>query len=249
MKSIFTLILFCLSYQLMMSQTRGQSSESSQSLAKNMDIVQISPSVYLLRTFQTVDGFGTFTSNGMVYVVNGECMLFDTPPEAAKAEVLIRWIEDSLKAKIVGVVVNHFHKDCLGGLNAFHKRFIPSYSSSYTQYLANRDSISAPLHTFNSKLVLFAGGKRVILDYLGGAHTDDNIIAYIPSEKVLFGGCMVKSLGSNRGNTEHANLFMWPETVKKVRRKYKSAECVVPGHGRHGGLELLDYTIRLFAKD
>ncbi len=82
----------------------------------------------------------------------------------------------------------------------------------------------------------------------GEAHTEDNIIAYIPSEKVLFGSCVVKSLRADKGNTTHANLFMWPETVKKVRKKYKIAEIVIPGHGQPGGLELLDYTIRLFSK-
>jgi len=151
-------------------------------------------------------------------------------------------------ANVRAVIVNHFHDDCIGGLKAFHDRDIPSYATTLTQYLAIKDSAVVPTYGFEGKKILWLFDRMVILEFSGEAHTEDNIIAYIPSEKVLFGGCMVKSLRADKGNTTHANLFMWPETVKKVRKKYKSAEIVIPGHGQPGGLELLDYTIRLFSK-
>lgn len=62
----------------------------------------------------------------------------------------------------------------------------------------------------------------------------------------MFGGCLVKSLNArNLGNTEDGDLAAYPITLKKVKETYPEAKIVVPGHGRPGGIELIDYTIKL----
>lgn len=243
MKTLALVFFSLSSCILLFAQSRGPLS-----LTADLEVMKISDRVYLHRTWQTAEGFGRFTSNGMVFVKDSQCVVFDTPPSVALSDSLISWIWDSLGARVKAVVVNHFHVDCLGGLQAFHKKGIPSYASYQTQYLAIRDSAIVPTKGFWHKKRIWLGGKRIVLEFLGGAHTEDNIVAYIPSEKVLFGGCMVKSLWASQGNLSHANLFMWPETVKEVRKKYRDAVFVIPGHGKHGGLELLDYTIQLFSQ-
>lgn len=82
--------------------------------------------------------------------------------------------------------------------------------------------------------------------YFGEAHTRDNIVAWIPSEKILFGGCLVKTLGSNKGNVADANEKEWSHTVAKVKDAFPKAKLVVPGHGKTGDTSVLGYTIRLF---
>jgi hypothetical protein len=37
----------------------------------------------------------------------------------------------------------------------------------------------------------------------------------------------------------------WPKTLQKVKEAYPGARIVVPGHGRPGGLDLIDHTIEL----
>jgi metallo-beta-lactamase class B len=74
-------------------------------------------------------------------------------------------------------------------------------------------------------------------------------VAWIPEKKILFGGCMVKSMRANNlGNITDADLEEWPKTVKRVKEKYSKANVVVPGHGRVGGIELIDHTISLFRR-
>ena len=93
---------------------------------------------------------------------------------------------------------------------------------------------------------LSCGDNRVELSFLGGGHTIDNIVAWIPAMKILFGGCLVKSLNArNLGNTKEADLMSYPATLKKVREKYSEAKIVIPGHGQPGGIELIDHTIKL----
>jgi metallo-beta-lactamase class B len=86
----------------------------------------------------------------------------------------------------------------------------------------------------------------VVNRYLGEAHSKDNIVTWVPKEKILFGGCMIKSLGASRGYLGDANLQQWSPTVEKVKKAFSNAAIVIPGHGSHGTTELLDYTIKMF---
>jgi metallo-beta-lactamase class B len=79
------------------------------------------------------------------------------------------------------------------------------------------------------------------------AHSPDNIVTWIPGEKILFGGCMVKAMDAGRGNHSDANLQQWSATISKVKKEFPQAKIVISGHGDHGGTELLDYTIKMFA--
>ena len=71
-------------------------------------------------------------------------------------------------------------------------------------------------------------------------------MAYFPEDNVLFGGCLIKSVGAGKGYLGDANTIAWPGTVHKIKLKYPKTEIVIPGHGKWGGTELLDYTIELF---
>jgi glyoxylase-like metal-dependent hydrolase (beta-lactamase superfamily II) len=82
--------------------------------------------------------------------------------------------------------------------------------------------------------------------YPGAAHSPDNIIAWVPSEKILFGGCMVKSNQSTGlGNIADADLKLWPQTIKKIISSYPDAEIVIPGHGNFGDKSLLLHSLKL----
>ncbi|MEM7040325.1 MAG: hypothetical protein AAF570_25380, partial [Bacteroidota bacterium] len=83
--------------------------------------------------------------------------------------------------------------------------------------------------------------------YPGEAHAPGNIVAWLPSEKLIYGGCMVKSIGAGKGNLSDANVDTWSESVSKVKARFPKAKVVVPGHGKPGGQDLLDFTIEMFA--
>jgi len=43
-----------------------------------------------------------------------------------------------------------------------------------------------------------------------------------------------------------ANAKEWSATVAKIKVEKPEVKIVIPGHGKTGGKELLDYTINLF---
>ncbi len=209
-----------------------------------INITQISPRTYVHESFLQTQEWGRVSCNGLIFINENKAVVFDTPASEEATKVLINIIQDSLKAKIIGLVVNHFHADCLAGLQVFHQLNIPSYANNKTVVLAKAHQYEIPQHGFEKKLFLNVEGDVAANYYFGGAHTIDNIVSYIPAEKVLFGGCMVKALGASKGNLADADLKQWSKTINKVKKLKPT--IVIPGHGNWGGAELLDYTERLF---
>lgn len=208
---------------------------------------RLAPGVYQHISFLETQDFGTVACNGMVYAKGGEAIVFDTPATAEGAEALLAWIKTDLNSKVTAVVINHFHVDCLGSLNIFHQAGISSYANAMTIELASASEEEA---IPQNKLVgdMMVGGHPVINRYFGGGHTKDNIASYLPEERILFGGCMVKSIGAGKGNLADADVAAWPETVSSIKSTYPNIKWVIPGHGNPGGPELLDYTVEMFRK-
>ena len=74
-------------------------------------------------------------------------------------------------------------------------------------------------------------------------HSTDNLVVYVPSANVLYGGCAVHELSStSAGNVADADLAEWPTSVERIKKHYPEAEVVIPGHGLPGGLDLLQHT-------
>lgn len=214
--------------------------------SKTLLIEQITPTIFKHKSYLQTQSFGKVGCNGMIYITNNEALVFDTPTDDEVSNELILWITKEQNALVSGVVVNHFHEDCLGGLKAFHNKNIPSYATDKTIALATKDNVVIPTNGFETTLELQLGTHKVITQYFGEAHTVDNTVSYVKDEKVLFGGCMIKSLKAGKGNLADANVNEWANTVTKVKNTFPKIETVIPGHGKIGDTTLLDYTINMF---
>jgi len=202
-------------------------------VSQDIDIIKISANSYVHISYAQIPGFGRIGSNGFIFTDNREALLFDTPMNDSQTMQLVDWIKDSLKVRIVGFVPNHWHADCMGGLNYLNSIGIPSYANEKTIAIAKTKNLPIPQHGFVDSLVLHLGNQKVISKYYGPAHTTDNIVTWIPSERILFGGCMVKELKSETlGNIADADLTEWPKTIARVIADYTSANIVIPGMGQ-----------------
>lgn len=217
-------------------------------LSPDLEITQITAFAYVHSSYSESETYGRFSSNGVIYADSGKAIVFDTPVSPEQSRILLDWLQDSMKFEVLGVVVNHFHVDCLGGLEEFHKRKIRSISHRKTQKLAKQAGNPVPEIGFVRSLDLQVGAQLIVCKHLGEAHTKDNIITWFPGENMLFGGCMVKSLKSGKGNTADANLTEWANTIKLIQESFPGLKIVVPGHGKTGDASLLDYTVEMFQK-
>jgi len=61
---------------------------------------------------------------------------------------------------------------------------------------------------------------------------------------------MAKELESaSLGNMADGDLIQYPLTIKNVIDTYPDAEIVIPGHGKYGGIDLLQHTLDLFKQN
>jgi len=218
-------------------------------ISDDIELIQLSEKAYVHVSISEIAGFGKVSSNGLIFVNGDEAFLFDTPVTNSQTETLAKWIADSLLAIVSIFVPTHWHDDCLGGLDYLHSIGIKSYANQMTIDLAKENGMPVPLHGFTDSLRLDLYGDIVECHYLGGGHSADNIVVWIPSEKILFGGCMVKDIHSKGlGNLSDAKLEEWYPTIQKVMTKFSDAKIVIPGHGQIGGKELLEHTSKLLTE-
>ena len=146
---------------------------------------------------------------------------------------------------------NHHHIDCLGGIETFHKQGIPSYGHPKENELALSANGVTPqiAHASEGSDTLHIGDQMVINFNPGAAHTQSSLISYLPETQTIFGGCQVKALGAGKGNLNDADTVKWPISIRKVKVAFPETKKVIPGHGKVGGSELLDYTIELFSSN
>lgn len=218
-------------------------------VSEDMEVIRLSQRAYLHVSRHETPPFGLVSANGVILVDKGEALLFDTPWTEAQTQALLDWIENALHARITAFVPNHWHKDAMGGLPVVLRRGVPVYAHDATLAMAGQKGLQRPQHGFASEHRLKLHDLDVRCVYLGGGHSTDGIFVWIPAEKLLFPGCMVKDIqATHLGNTEDADTRAWPRTMEKALRVFPEARMVIPGHGRPGGLELLRHTRDLAAR-
>lgn len=212
-------------------------------ISKDLELIRLSENAYVHVSWEDSPTFGRFSSNGLLFLQNGQGYLFDTPATDSLTKVLVDWVADSLQTRITGFVPNHWHSDCIGGLKYLQDIGVKSYAHQMTIDIARTKGLPIPSHGFRDSLSLALNDKSVKCYYLGAAHSMDNIVVWIPSEKILFAGCMAKEVAAKgMGNTVDGSLSEWPGTIDKVIAKFPAARIVIPGHGQIGGQEVLKHT-------
>jgi metallo-beta-lactamase class B len=213
---------------------------------EDIQLIHLQDSIYIHKTYHYFEAFGRFSSNGLVMIKNGQALLVDTPIDNAKTEKLASYIKDSLGAEIKQLVIGHFHEDCLGGLEYLKSIGVSSLANSLTVAKCKTDSLSIPSESFTGSKTFSFNGEAIACRFFGGGHSFDNIMVWLPNQKILVGGCMVRaSAAKGLGNLSDAVLAEWDGSIQKVWDAYPNANSVIPGHGNYGGTELLSHTIEL----
>lgn len=203
-----------------------------------MEIKKIEEGVYLYTAYEKIEGWGLVGSNGLIVLDNKDAYLIDTPISATDTEKLVNWIDaQGFTAK--ASISTHFHSDSTGGIAFLNSKSIPTYASKQTNKLLENKGEAQATHSF-TKNPFWLVNKKIEVFYPGAGHTSDNVVVWMPEQKILFGGCFVKPDGL--GNLGDAVIKEWPASADKLIARYSSATLVVPGHGKVGDASLLEKT-------
>lgn len=196
------------------------------------------------------DGIGWVESNGLIVREADGLVLIDTAWGVEPTIALLDWIERELRLPVRRAIVTHAHDDRLGGAAVLVQRGIPFYGHPLTAEFApgfHRPPPAVIEGLEKPGSTVKVGGLEVC--FPGAGHTRDNIVVWIPSARLLVGGCFVKSAASKTlGNVADADVPAWDDSIRRVQQRYAAGDILVlPGHGEPGGSELLQHTLDLLA--
>jgi metallo-beta-lactamase class B len=222
------------------------SSGFSQKQHDSLVVSSLSENVWNYEAWASFDGY-YFPSNGLVVKTDSGLILIDTPVNDSLTQQLLEKFKNK---KIAFAIITHFHNDRIGGIRTLLNNGIKVITYSKTAELEVKDGYPKPKSPFFTNDTLIKCGNTTFeLYFPGWGHTIDNIVVWMPNEKILYGGCFIKSKESETlGNLKDANVYEWLLAVKEVKKKFKDAKIVIPGHGNIGNKSLIKKTIRLLEK-
>ncbi|MBL4782222.1 MAG: subclass B1 metallo-beta-lactamase [Porticoccaceae bacterium] len=188
------------------------------------------------------------SSNGLIVKDGAALTLVDTAWGELKTVALIKAIKLEINLPITRAVVTHAHSDRAAGVDVLESHGVKVFSHPLTQRITIEHGLPVPNHTLDALAERGSSIKlgKLTVFYPGPAHAMDNLMVWLPEEKILFGGCAVRAGAStSAGNTSHGDTASWIKVMNRVGKQYHSAKLVVPGHGEPGGVDLIEHTSAL----
>jgi metallo-beta-lactamase class B len=235
MKILVILSVFVFSISCAFSQTPNP----------GLIISHLNGDFYVYTTFGLYKG-SPVPSNSMYLVTSDGVVLFDTPWDSTQFKPLLDSIKIRHNKKVIICISTHFHEDRTAGLEYYKSMGIRTYTSKRTDELSKeRNAKRAEFLIYKDSL--FTVGQYSFQTYFGGqGHSPDNIVIWFEKEKILYGGCLVKSTeAEDLGNLSDANVKNWAITIKNIQDKFKDPKYIIPGHLDWSSKESLMHTLDL----
>ncbi len=209
--------------------------------AQEVQVQRIAPHVYVHTSYGMFSGTKV-PANGLLVDTSDGVVMVDTAWDDEQTELLLAWVKEHLNRPVKMCIVTHAHDDRLGGIKALQKNNIAVYSTAQTAQLAQEKKAGKPDAVLTLG-PLRVGQQQLEVFYPGAGHAPDNIVVYLPKQRLLFGGCFVKDASAaNLGNVADADVDNWAGAVEKVQQKFPKLKTIVPGHGAVGDSQLLAHT-------
>lgn len=216
--------LLRLSLAPLFAVTLGWVAVAQQSPAK-LDVVKVKDDLYVIHN-EVVPG------NTTVLITNQGVLLVDDKFEVDAANVIAE-VKKLTNQPIKYVVNTHHHADHSGSnakLQAIGAQAVMSENAR--QHMVDGNQSGLPNITFADHANIYLGGKDVQLYYFGRGHTNGDIVAYFPAQRVLAAGDNFTVGDATPELIDYAgggSAKELPATLERVLRL--DFDSVVPGHG------------------
>lgn len=235
MKTISSLILFSIS--LLSFQSWSQTNR--------LDIKHLTGNFYVYTTYNDYKGT-LYPANSMYVVTKDGVVMIDTPWDENQMIPLLDSIEKRHNKKVIMSLSTHFHADRTAGLNILKSKGIKTYSSVKTWELCKKFKEQEAEYHFTKDTTFKVGEYTFKTYYPGEGHAPDNIMIWFEKDKVLYGGCFIKSTESTDvGNLSDANPLEWENSLARAIKKYSAPKYVIPGHLSWQSNKSMQYTLEM----
>ena len=224
--------------------------KTEQAKAYPILLQKIAEGVWVHTSTYTFPGGNVVPSNGLV-VDDGEgLILVDTAWGELATQVLLDTLKAETGKEVTKLVITNHQNDRLAGVDILERKGVSVFTHPDTPSLSASKNTPTPDTTVAALKEAGARTKSgpIEIGYPGPGHTADNLVVYVPSAKILFGGGLVRGKGQQGlGNITDADLKAWPKSLNWTKQTYGTARLVVPGHGQGAGIDLIDNTLGMLA--
>lgn len=212
---------------------------------EKLQISHLSDDFYIFTTYNAFKGVFT-PSNGMYVVTDSGIIMIDTPWDTSQFQPLLDSIKFKHKKKVVMCIATHSHEDRTAGLEYFRRQGIKTFTTKQTDEICKERDEKRAEFTI-SKDTVFTIGQHSFQTFYGGAgHSPDNIVIWFDNEKILYGGCLIKSVEAKElGYLGDANIKEWENTIKQIQKKFRNPKYIIPGHQSWRSNKSIDHTLKL----
>lgn len=230
--------------------TLGLAFQAHAQAAPDMTARQVSPSAWYV---EGLSALGTpanqnFISNAGFVITPAGVVVIDALGSPALAQRLLAEIRKHTDRPVTHVIVTHYHADHIYGLQAFKAAGAKVLAHEAGREYLNSDTARLRLEASRTDIAtwidqdthlvaadewltggcdLVVGGMRLRIAHVGPAHTPEDLVVYLPQEKVLFAGDLVF-----RGRIPYVGQADSGHWIKAIYSLLAfDTSVIVPGHG------------------
>jgi metallo-beta-lactamase class B len=210
-----------------------------------LDVRHLTGDFYVFTTYNLYKGT-PYPANGLYVVTRDGVIMIDSPWDTTMYQPLLDHISAKHDKKVVMCIATHFHEDRTGGLAYYKQHGVKTYTTRQTDDLSKQHGMKRAEFLITNDTTFTIGQYSFKTYYPGQGHAPDNIVVWFEKEKVLYGGCLIKSVeDSTLGNLGDANLKTYAGTLKNVQKKFKDPSYIIPGHNSWKSTKSLKHTMKM----
>lgn len=232
-------------------------------LGPDLELSRVDDELWIHVSDDPTARWGSVPANGLLVGRGDASALVDTGWNQGQTERLLEFAAHSMNAPVRHFIATHGHPDRVGGALALAGKGIIVHAQTQTAHALEELNLGLQILPFESEATVMLGDRKLELLYPGPGHTRDNVVVYLPDERVLFAGCLAKSRrATDLGNREDAVLEAWPRALLRLLARFgvpgedapaasitERVDLVVPGHGPPGHLDLIHHTLGLLEQE
>jgi glyoxylase-like metal-dependent hydrolase (beta-lactamase superfamily II) len=217
----------------------------AQHKSPKVKISHLTGDFYVYTTYKDL-GNGLFPSNSMYMLTRDGALLFDTPRGTTQFQPLLDSIQSRHNQKVLMCIATHFHSDRTAGLAYYRQQGVKTYTTKLTDELAKTGVENRAEFLIESDTAFSIAQHNFQTYYAGQGHTKDNIVIWFDNEKILYVGCLIKSIeAKDLGYPADANASAWAAAIKNIQRKFKGPNYIIPGLQEWHSKASLEHTLKL----
>ena len=218
----------------------------AQTKTVKLKIDHLTGDLYVYTTWSDPGDGSLFPANSMYLVTAAGVVLFDTPWDSTQFQPLLDSIQLKHRKKAVMCISTHFHSDRTAGLQYYKEQGILTFTTALTDSLSRMRNQKRATHLMSKDSLFTVGQYRFQTFYPGKGHSPDNIVIWFEQDRVLYGGCFIKSTETKSlGNLSDANIPEWMVAIQKLQSRFPAPKFVVPGHQDYSNTQSVPHTLTL----